>query len=95
MDDDWPTPEHAEAVVRADNRRLVERVRQLEADVDYWRTQAESYEQSVLEMTAAMELYPEKTTPLFPEIEPLRPSMPKRPQAMSESREDYELREQM
>jgi hypothetical protein len=84
------SPESQWAVVIAERDAWKRRALEAEDAVEYWKTEADTYEQTVLELEAAKPV--EMTTPFW---DPLRPSMAPRRQAMGESTDDYQLREQM
>ena len=84
------SPESAVATLIAERDAWKRRALEAEEAVEYWKTEAETYEQTVLEL--AVEKPPEMTTPFW---DPLRPSMAPRRQAMGESTDDFQLREQM
>jgi hypothetical protein len=84
------SPESQWAIVTAERDAWKRRALEAEEAVEYWKTEADTYEQTVLELEAAKPV--EMTTPFW---DPLRPSTMNRPRAMGEDQSDYDLRREI
>ena len=90
--DEGPVREWDEQVAEltAEREKWRKRALRAEADVRYWRREADTNEQTTLELQTDLERA-NQTPPMFKE--PLRPSEPlRRPRYVGETEDDYSLR---
>ena len=96
--DEGPVREWDEQVAELTAERETWRKRALraEADVAYWRREADTNEQTTLELISDRERA-NQTPPMFqPDgFDPLRPSTTRRPRYVGESEDDHSLKEYM
>lgn len=84
------------AEVTAERETWRKRALRAEADVLYWRGEADTNEQTTLELQTDLERA-NQTPPMFqPDgFDPLRPSTLRRPRGVNEDEADWSLRESM